>query len=273
MVKTAGAWHHPSPPRRGAGCPRPTSRCMLAHRYPVRLDGALRMKQTRNRIGTISLVASLAGFLLVTFQPWIPLDHVLLFRALSLKGLLSAFFDASMVGALADWFAVTALFRSPLGVKLPHTDILAHNKDAIAEAVPRFLTSFVSEEKVAASLGAVDFAAKVEALLREDGGGRDEINDFVRQRLAALIEAVAPAEGTGGDGLRIFVGEAASFALERLDPAAVVASTIFPPNIHRVRARIAKSAITSSLRVNLPILPSSPVAQAWTSVLALISGG
>ena len=117
----------------------------------------------RNRIGIISLGAAFAGFLLVTFQPWLALDSVWLFRGLSLRGLLSAFFDASLVGALADWFAVTALFRSPLGIRLPHTDILARNKDAIAEAVPRFLTSFVSEERIAEQLGTIDFGDKVEA--------------------------------------------------------------------------------------------------------------
>src|SRR5208283_1690297 len=116
----------------------------------------------RNRIGIISLGGAFAGFLLVTFQPWLALDSVRIFPGLSLRGLLSAFFDASLVGALADWFAVTALFKRPLGIKLPHTDILARNKDVIAEAVPRFLTSFVSEERIAGQLGTIDFGAKVE---------------------------------------------------------------------------------------------------------------
>jgi len=86
----------------------------------------------RNRVGTISLLSALAGFLFVMFQPWLPLDRLVLYNALSLKSLLAAFFDASLVGALADWFAVTALFRNPLGVRLRHTDIIAKNKDTIA---------------------------------------------------------------------------------------------------------------------------------------------
>ena len=83
------------------------------------------MHAGRNRIGLISLVIAAAGFLFVTFQPWIRLERVILFGTLNLRLLLSAFFDASLVGALADWFAVSALFRNPLGVPLPHTDILA----------------------------------------------------------------------------------------------------------------------------------------------------
>ena len=138
----------------------------------------------RNRIGLISLAIAAVGFLVVTFQPWIRLESVVVFRGLSLRSLLSAFFDASLVGALADWFAVTALFRSPLGIPLPHTDILARNQEAVAEAVPRFLSSFVREETIAGELAAVDFAGNVERLLA-DPGSRGELNELVRSRLVS----------------------------------------------------------------------------------------
>ena len=52
-----------------------------------------------------------------------------------------AFSEAGMVGALADWFAVTALFKYPLGIKIPHTNLINNNKDALGEN----LGSFVSE--------------------------------------------------------------------------------------------------------------------------------
>ncbi|HBA86907.1 MAG TPA: DUF445 domain-containing protein [Geobacter sp.] len=51
----------------------------------------------------------------------------------------AAFAEAAMVGALADWFAVVALFRHPLGVPIPHTAIIANKKDAIAENLGRFI--------------------------------------------------------------------------------------------------------------------------------------
>ena len=44
---------------------------------------------------------------------------------------LTAFAEAGMVGGLADWFAVTALFRYPLGIPIPHTAIIPNNKEAI----------------------------------------------------------------------------------------------------------------------------------------------
>jgi uncharacterized membrane-anchored protein YjiN (DUF445 family) len=50
-----------------------------------------------------------------------------------------AFTEAAMVGGLADWFAVTALFRRPLGLPIPHTAIIPENKDRIAETMAVFL--------------------------------------------------------------------------------------------------------------------------------------
>ena len=48
---------------------------------------------------------------------------------------LSAFSEAAMVGALADWFAVVALFRHPLGVPIPHTAIIPNKKNTIADSL------------------------------------------------------------------------------------------------------------------------------------------
>lgn len=176
------------------------------------------MTAGRNRIGIISLGAAFAGFLLVTFLPWRGLERVLLFGTLNLRSLLVAFFDASLVGALADWFAVTALFKRPLGVRLPHTDILARNKDAIAEAVPRFLTSFVSEEKISGQLRTVDFAAKIEQLLGETAA-RDGLNDFIRTRLSALLSSFLDHNGAPSESFTAIVREIIDFAGARIDPA------------------------------------------------------
>jgi uncharacterized membrane-anchored protein YjiN (DUF445 family) len=176
------------------------------------------MKAGRNRIGIFSFAAACAGFLFVTFQPWFGLERVFLFSGLSLRALLSAFFDASLVGALADWFAVSALFRSPLGLRLPHTDILAKNKNSIADAVPRFLTSFVNEERIERELSQVDFASKVLALF-EDGESRTGINEFVRSRFAALLAGFAQSDGEPSEGFTAVVREIVAHAGARMDPA------------------------------------------------------
>src|SRR5690606_37783299 len=62
-------------------------------------------------------------------------------------GYVKAFSEAGMVGALADWFAVTALFRYPLGVRIPHTNLINNNKDALG----RNLGDFVSDNFLTAA--------------------------------------------------------------------------------------------------------------------------
>ena len=55
-------------------------------------------------------------------------------------GYVEAFSEAAMVGALADWFAVTALFRYPLGLKIPHTNLIENSKNAIGDNLGQFVT-------------------------------------------------------------------------------------------------------------------------------------
>ncbi len=71
----------------------------------------------------------------------------------------AAFAEAAMVGALADWFAVTALFRAPLGLPIPHTAIIPNNKDRIGESIANFLEhNFMTQEVLSEELRQVDFA-------------------------------------------------------------------------------------------------------------------
>lgn len=70
---------------------------------------------------------------------------------------LRAFAEAAMVGGLADWFAVTALFRHPLGLPIPHTAIIPANKDRIGESLANFLKdNFLTPGVVARQLEGVD---------------------------------------------------------------------------------------------------------------------
>jgi uncharacterized membrane-anchored protein YjiN (DUF445 family) len=64
-------------------------------------------------------------------------------------GFVNAAAEAAMVGALADWFAVTALFRHPLGLPIPHTALIPNRKDALGRSLEEFVaTNFLSEEVV-----------------------------------------------------------------------------------------------------------------------------
>jgi len=66
---------------------------------------------------------------------------------------LAAFAEAAMVGALADWFAVVALFRHPMGVPIPHTAIIKNKKDAIAGNLAGFIRDrFLASDTLIAKL-------------------------------------------------------------------------------------------------------------------------
>ena len=75
-------------------------------------------------------------------------------------GYVRAFAEAAMVGGLADWFAVTALFRHPLGLPIPHTAIIPRNKDRIADTLALFLRdNFLIPSVVSRRMRGVDIAA------------------------------------------------------------------------------------------------------------------
>jgi len=79
--------------------------------------------------------------------------------------------EGGMVGALADWFAVTALFKYPMGIKIPHTAIIPRRKDQIGASLGEFVeTNFLSEQVVQEKLASVDIARKAGAWLSSPGG-------------------------------------------------------------------------------------------------------
>ena len=83
-------------------------------------------------------------------------------------GYVAAFAEAAMVGAIADWFAVVALFRHPLGLPIPHTAIIPSNKNRIGENLANFLcANFLSTEQVLLKLTQFDVAARLAAWLAE----------------------------------------------------------------------------------------------------------
>ena len=80
--------------------------------------------------------------------------------------LLRAVAEAALVGGLTDWFAVTALFRRPLGLPIPHTAILPANKERIGEGLARFLDRhFLAPELLLPELRSLQIANKIAAWL------------------------------------------------------------------------------------------------------------
>ena len=81
---------------------------------------------------------------------------------------------ASMVGGLADWFAVTALFRRPLGLPVPHTAIVVERKDRFAETLGSFVQeSFLSPDAVIARLHSAAALSRTAAWLSDERNARE----------------------------------------------------------------------------------------------------
>ncbi|MFE7897426.1 DUF445 domain-containing protein [Streptomyces sp. NPDC057424] len=81
-------------------------------------------------------------------------------------GYVAAAAEAGMVGALADWFAVTALFRHPLGIPIPHTAIIPTKKDQLGVSLGEFVgENFLSEDVVRQRLRAVGIGSRLGAWL------------------------------------------------------------------------------------------------------------
>ncbi|PRC49627.1 DUF445 domain-containing protein, partial [Mycobacterium sp. ITM-2017-0098] len=85
-------------------------------------------------------------------------------------GYVRAAAEAGMVGALADWFAVTALFKHPLGIPIPHTAIIKRKKDQLGEGLGSFVReNFLSPENVQTKLRDADVASRVGKWLSDRG--------------------------------------------------------------------------------------------------------
>jgi uncharacterized membrane-anchored protein YjiN (DUF445 family) len=120
----------------------------------------------------------------------------------------SAFAEAAMVGALADWFAVTALFRSPLGLPIPHTAIIPRNKDRIGDSLSNFLEhNFITQEILREELRRIDFSGAAATWLAESENSRaisrqivrivpvllrvvedDDVRQFMQNRIATALD-------------------------------------------------------------------------------------
>lgn len=103
-------------------------------------------------------------------------------------GYVRAFAEAAMVGGLADWFAVTALFRHPLGLPIPHTAIIPRSKARIADALGDFVAvNFLAPDIVAARLEQQDLARAVAGQLSDPKIAR-RIADGVIDALPAIAD-------------------------------------------------------------------------------------
>jgi uncharacterized membrane-anchored protein YjiN (DUF445 family) len=105
---------------------------------------------------------------------------------------LRAFSEAAMVGALADWFAVTALFRRPLGLPIPHTGIIPNNKSRIGKSLGLFVQrNFLTEEVLEGQV--VNISGSFARFL-QNPANRERIVQRIRALVPQLLEIANDAE-------------------------------------------------------------------------------
>ena len=132
-------------------------------------------------------------------------------------GFVKAFAEAAMVGGLADWFAVTALFRHPLGLPIPHTAIIPRNKDRIGDTLANFLKEhFLIAPVVARRMRGLDIAGSVGRFLRSPSGESSRMRTGASRLIADVFERLDD-ERLGG-----IVKSAVSTRLRRFEVAPVL---------------------------------------------------
>jgi uncharacterized membrane-anchored protein YjiN (DUF445 family) len=109
-------------------------------------------------------------------------------------GYVLAFAEAGMVGGMADWFAVTALFRRPMGLPIPHTAIIPENKDRIADTMAAFLRdNFLIPPVVARRLSGMNLAGAAGEWLADPArGGSSRLRDGAAELAAQVLESLDP---------------------------------------------------------------------------------
>src|SRR6476646_3087716 len=135
-------------------------------------------------------------------------------------GFVAAFAEAATIGGLADWYAVVALFKRPLGLPIPHTAIIQANQNRIAEKLGEFIeVHFLEPGPVEAKLRQIDFGSFIADWLRD----RKRSTDLARFTLRLLPEAVSATETSG---LMTFIARRITTQLQSIDLAPLADGTL-----------------------------------------------
>jgi uncharacterized membrane-anchored protein YjiN (DUF445 family) len=172
---------------------------------------------------------------------------------------LRAFAEAGMIGACADWFAVVALFRHPLGLPIPHTAIVPHNKERIGGAIGRFISNnFLSPKVLSAKIREVDPAGWMARWLSNPANAnrvarrvttalpqivralpRDEINAFLARAARSGIEAI-PAAPLASKVLSVLWAQGETQAL--VERAITIAARILTDSRDRIKVTVTQKS-------------------------------
>lgn len=167
-----------------------------------------RQELRRHRMFATGLLLVAVAAFLATWIPSAPGFWILLARAGA---------EAALVGGLADWFAVTALFRRPLGLPIPHTALIPRNKDRIGVGLGSFVERhFLAPDLVVERLRTIDLAAHGGSWL-----ARPENAAMIADRLTVAVPVLV--KSIDDDEVRAFVRRALQEQLRSADLAPILA--------------------------------------------------
>jgi uncharacterized membrane-anchored protein YjiN (DUF445 family) len=148
----------------------------------ARRSQLVKMKRVATGLLVVALLVFLAARAFEPVYPWL--------------GFVRATAEASLVGGLADWFAVTALFRRPLGLPIPHTAIIPTQKDRIGRVLGNFVEKhFLSRQVLSAKLSALHVSERAARwLIHPENSAR--VATQVAAAVAKAVEALPQGEIT-----------------------------------------------------------------------------
>ncbi len=212
-------------------------------------DTRLRDLRRMRFLATALLVLMFAIFMATSLArvqwPWLPY--------------LQAFAEAGMIGACADWFAVVALFRHPLGLPIPHTAIVPHNKARIGGALGRFVSNnFLSPAVLTAKIREVDTAGWIARWLSNPLNARriarrvamglpqilrslprDQLNALLARGTRQAMEAI-PAAPLASELLSLFWAQGETQAL--VEKAITIAAAALADNRDMIKTKVSRKS-------------------------------
>jgi uncharacterized membrane-anchored protein YjiN (DUF445 family) len=216
---------------------------------PIASERATELRRMRNVALGLLLLMTLVFIVTSALKEWWP------FLAYP-----RAFAEAAMIGACADWFAVVALFRHPLGIPIPHTAIVPRHKDRIGEAIGKFISvNFLAPDEVAAKLERIDAAGWIARWLKDRKnvrlaaqhlhGALPALLEFLREEQIRNFSRKAIRKGIDSIAAAPLVARVLSVLVEHghhdavFDLAIETARKILDDNRESFRRRVAKNSI------------------------------
>ncbi|MDC8106210.1 DUF445 domain-containing protein [Chryseobacterium sp. PTM-20240506] len=148
-------------------------------------------------------------------------------------GYVRAFSEAAMVGALADWFAVTALFRHPLGLPIPHTNLIENSKERLGDNLGSFVvTNFLSPQNIRPYIQKLKISNFVGEWLTKEKNQEiliKNLSDIVLDILNKLDDSVVSdfitkkvSEMSNGIKLNVIIGNGINYLLDKNDHQRII---------------------------------------------------